>query len=487
MYESFGTKVTGNQVEFQLFFPDRSRDASQYVRGALPGISKVQVVGDFQSRLGQKDWDPGTALSMTLEPHPKGWLYRCALPKALKSGYYQYKYFVTYENLTTRWCTDPCTKYGGGDDNENSAFVVGGATATVQPHPNPLPPRDLIAYELMLDDFTFEFRGSQAPVDALWSKLDYLQALGVNAIAFMPWTAWRGPDFSWGYDPFQFFAVEYRYVNDPSAPADKLVKLKRLINELHRRGMHVIMDGVFNHVSGGTDPNRGFGYKWLYQNPLESPYIGDFAGGGYFDELDYKNGCVEEFIRDVCSYWLDVFRVDGIRFDYTLGFYDKNNSNVGITRLINDLKAGLAGRPNVPLILEHLTDNRYDAIDDTNRICATACWFDPIMWKLQEYCRNGWVDGDALRVLYASYQFATGKLPVTYVENHDHSTIVQQIGGRDRWYKTQPAAIALLTAPGRVLERRSLKRRPFRFEGLLWPSARRILPMLSRLQPLRRN
>jgi pullulanase len=450
VYESFGARVSGGQVEFQLFFPDRNQDASQYVRGGLPNIAQVQVVGDFQNQLGQKDWDPGSAGKMTLESHPKGSLYRYALPKALIEGYYQYKYFVTYNNLTTRWCTDPCTRYGGGDENENSAFVVGGATATVNPHPSPLPPRDLVAYELMLDDFTAEYRGNESPIDAVWNKLDYLQSLGVNAIAFMPWTSWRGADFSWGYDPFQFFAVEYRYINDPTAPADKLVKLKLLINELHRRGIHVIMDGVFNHVSGGADPNRGFGYKWLYQNPLDSPYIGDFSGGGFFDDLDYNNGCVEEFVRDVCFYWLDVFKVDGIRFDYTIGFYVKDKPNAGITPLITDIKDHLAanGRQNTPLILEHLTDNRYDAIDDTNHICATSCWFDPIMWKLQDYCRSGRVDNDALRVLYTTYQFAAGKLPVTYAENHDHSTIIQQVGGRDCWYKTQPAAIALLTAPG---------------------------------------
>jgi pullulanase len=450
MYETFGTNVSGGTVQFQLFFPDSSRDASQYVRGGLPKIAQIRVVGDFQSQLGQSDWDPTTGPLMTQEAHPKGWLYRCQLPKPLKEGFYQYKYFVTFENQTTRWCTDPCTKYGGADDNENSAFVVGGNTTTVHALGAPLSPRDLVAYELMIDDFTAEYRGTRAPVDAVMDRLDYLQGLGVNAIEFMPFTAWPGGGFSWGYDPVQFFSVEYRYINDNTAPADKLFRLKSLINELHRRGIHVIMDGVFNHVAGGANPNRGFGYKWLYQDPEDTPFIGTFGGGGYFDDLDYHNGCVQEFIRDVCVYWLDVFKVDGIRFDYTLGFDLQDDPNVGITRLVSDVKAFLVaqGRSNDALILEDLPDNRYDAISDTNRIGATACWFDPIMWKLQQYCRNGWIDDEAIRVLDASYQFGTGKLPVTYTENHDHSTLVRQIGGRDRWYKTQPAAIALLTTPG---------------------------------------
>jgi pullulanase len=56
-----------------------------------------------------------------------------------------------------------------------------------------------------------------------------------------------------------------------------------------------------------------------------------------------------------------------------------------------------------------------------------------------------------LRVLNSNFQFGEGKGPVTYIENHDHSYVVAVVGGRDRWYETQPAAIALLTSPGSVM------------------------------------
>jgi 1,4-alpha-glucan branching enzyme len=78
----------------------------------------------------------------------------------------------------------------------------------------------------------------------------------INGIEFMPWTSWPGGGFSWGYDPFQFFAVEYRYIHDPANPADKLFRLQQLINQLHARNMHVVMDGVFNHVRTGIDSNH---------------------------------------------------------------------------------------------------------------------------------------------------------------------------------------------------------------------------------------
>jgi 1,4-alpha-glucan branching enzyme len=239
MYESFGARPDGRRVTFSLFLPDSRKDPSQYVRGGLPRINRVHVRGTFQSEIGGVDWALDPNLEMTdAGDHPNGQLFRLALDRDLPEGYYEYKYFVEFENETTRWVSDPVSRYGGSDENGNSAFVIGGNRTSVQPIARRLPPRDLILYEMHIDDFTAEYRANRAPVDAVRDRLDYLQDLGVNAIEFMPWTAWAGLGFSWGYDPVQFFSVEYRYLNDAAAPADKLVKLGQLINDMHQRGMH---------------------------------------------------------------------------------------------------------------------------------------------------------------------------------------------------------------------------------------------------------
>ena len=455
MYEQFGPRLDGKKVEFQLFLPDRTVDPSQYSRGGEPHIDEVRVVGDFQSALGGTDWDHNTAPTLTESPHPNGVLYSFKTPVDLPDGFYQYKFYVTFEGGgPARYVSDPCAKYGENDQaSENSAFVVGGNLADAVPISNRLPLRDLIIYEMMIDDFTAEFRGNRAPVDAVQDKLDYLQTLGVNAIEFMPWTPWPGGDFSWGYDPKDFFAVEYRYIHDPSANLDKLHKLRELINACHARDIHVLMDGVFNHVRAGRMSDRGFAYRWLYHDPDDSPFIGPFAGGGFFEEFDHNNKCVQEFVRDVCLYWIDTFKIDGIRFDYTLGFFRKGDPDVGITKVVTDVKAHLAssGTPNIALILEHLTDNRYQSIDDTNEACANGNWFDPFMFKHFDFARDGNIDGHLLRILDANLDYASGKGPVTYVQNHDHSSYVHEAGGRHRWFKTQPGAIALLTSPGAVM------------------------------------
>jgi 1,4-alpha-glucan branching enzyme len=454
MYQDFGPRLDGGKVEFKLFLPDRTVDSTQYVRGGEPHIQDVRIVGEFQKALGGTNWDTASAPIMQKGTHPNGVLYTFKTPKALPDGFYQYKFFVTFEDGTTRYVSDPCAKYGGSDQsNENSAFVVGGNLAAAQPIANRLPLKDLIIYEMMIDDFTAEFRGTRAPLDAIHDKLDYLEDLGVNAIECMPWTPWPGGGFSWGYDVKDFFAVEYRYVHDPAAPLDKLHKLREFINACHARGIHVVMDGVFNHVRAGNNPNRGFAYRWLYQEPDDSPFIGAFARGGFFDEFDYDNKCVQEFIRDVCIYWIDTFRIDGIRFDFSLGFYVEGDAEHGITKLVSDVKAHLAATAtgNVSLILEHLTDDRFESIDDTNKADASGNWLDPFMFKHFEYARNGNIDMDLLRILDANMHYATGKAPVIYVQNHDHSSYVHEAGGRGRWFKTQPGAIALLTSPGAVM------------------------------------
>lgn len=448
MYEKFGAAVDGSAVEFRLFFPDAAVDATQYVRGGTPSISSIRVTGDFQRELGQQPWDFQHAAPLVRQRHPNGWLYSFPIPH-IADGYYQYKYFVEFANGTTRWCSDPCSKYGG-EENENSGFVVGGNSTSVRPIATRLPLKDLVIYEVMIDDFTAAFRGGRAPFDAFRDKLDYLQDLGINAIEFMPWTAWPGGEFSWGYDPFAFFSVEHRYYNDPAAPLDKLFRLQRLINELHDRGVHVIMDGVFNHVRAGTSPDRGFPYSWLYHFPGDSPFVGTFEGGGFFEDFDFQNECTNQFIVDVCKYWIDEYKIDGIRFDYAKGYFRQAGPPAGITRVVQDLNAYAAaqGLQNLSLTLELLTDNRYEAVGQTNQIQAQGCWFDPLMHQAFGAVQSGNLGTSLVRALNTAKDFDAGRGPVTYVENHDHSTLTEHAGARDLWWRTQPAAIALLTCAG---------------------------------------
>lgn len=468
MYEQFGANVQNHDVTFQVFFPDAAKDPAQYIRGGLPRIKKIQVTGDFQAKINHNNWDVETAPEMVKEDHPQGWLY--SYKATLPDGFYQYKYYVTFENGEKRWCNDPCTKYSGQDPrHENAAFVIGGnRIQNISPIGKRLPPKDLIIYELMIDDFVDKFDlldPHKSHLDVIREKIDYLVDLGINAIEFTPWTATYGRGFNWGYDPFLYFSVEDRYTN-PNSPEirenlNRLFRLQKLIEKLHSRNVHVLMDGVFNHVYVNKEiPGQGFPYYWLYQNPGESPFIGSFSGGGFDQDLDYGNKCTQDFIFDVCKYWLDKYQIDGIRFDYTLGYYLRDGVDSGISKLISRLHGYLYGtnRTNISLIIEQLTDNRYQAIDDTNRIGATGCWYDPLMFQAFDSGASGNVNTSIMRALNSSKDFNPGNNPVIYIENHDHGTLVNKVAGsrvgvsrEENWFKTQPYAIALFTIPGTVM------------------------------------
>jgi pullulanase len=449
MYEHFGPVVDGDQVTFRLFFPDADRDASQYRRGGPPRIRSIRAVGDFQAATGGAVWDIASAPAMAPLDHPSGVVWTAAVP-GLPEGFYQYKYMVTFENGEVRWCPDPCSRHVGGD-HENAGFVIGGAVDVVRPVARRRPLEELVIYELMLDDFTSSYRGTRPPVDAVVDRIDHLVDLGVNAVEVMPWTAWRGAGFSWGYDPTLFFSVEDRYVSDPAVPADRLVRLKRLVNALHDRGIQVIMDGVFNHVRAGERADDGFGYSWLYQERGDSPYIGQFAAGGFFEDFDFGNACTLQFVVDVCAWWLDTFQLDGIRFDYTLGLFEPASPEQGIAAVIAEVREHLAGRESVALIIEHLSDDRYAAIDVANGVDATACWYDRFLHDMGDWAARDTIDSRAVRLLDATRSFGAGRGPVVYTQNHDHSSIVNRAGGRGRWWATQPTVIALATVPGAVM------------------------------------
>lgn len=465
MYASFGAHVspapdpnTGERsVEFSVFFPG----ATQYVAAGGPRIAKLEVAVS-----GPKTPpDPPIVLELTPAPFPAtnpiGTRYAASAP--FGDGYYEYKYLVEFDNGEKRESSDPCARYGG-QSNDNAAFVVGGSWPELIALDERKPLADLVVYELMIDDFAAKLAKAgladetDAPLEAVRKQLDHIQKLGANAIAFMPWTAWPGNRFSWGYNPAFFFSVESLYMTStaPGRELEKLALLRELINACHERGIHVIMDAVFNHAD--SENGRGFPYVHLYEQAFESPFIGSFSGGGFFTNLDFQNECTHRFVADVCRYWIDEFGIDGIRFDYTLGFWAPDDRGHGLNRLIFDVRQHLrnTNQKNFALILEHLSDDRYLAIDVVNQVGATGCWFDPTMhvaWRCLDNHRSTdglgeIVDLEVLRVVDAGRDFGPGRGAVAYIENHDHSRIAHRAGGRAFWWRTQPYAIALFTGTG---------------------------------------
>jgi pullulanase len=429
------------QAEFRIFFP----------AGVDPHVTAIRAAGDFQAQLGGQNWDFGVGIPLGVEPRndPRGTFWSARTGDKLSSGFYQYKYQVEFDNGTSRIVADPCARYSGLSD-QNSGVVVGGSTPQdnlVRPLAGGRQPlTELTIYELMVDDFTAEFRDSRAPLAAVIARLDELTALGVNAIEFMPWTAWANPDFDWGYAPLQYFAVEARYADQLGQPAEKLSWLKELISASHDRGLHVIMDGVYNHV--GPD----FPYPQLNLEPDTCPLVAAPFGGTFpgLRDLDFAEPITGQFVAEVCTYWIDNFGIDGIRFDNTINFYVPGDLR-GLPSLLSGVAAHVEaqGGRNFSMILEHIDES---AAQVTNETAATSFWDNSLYALTFDALWNDRIDSRLLNSLNNRRFLSAGKVPTLYLSNHDHSHVAWQtgacenVGASGRWWKVQPFLIALFTS-----------------------------------------
>src|SRR5262245_4040325 len=104
------------------------------------------------------------------------------------------------------------------------------------------------------------------------------------------------------------------------------------------------------------------------------------------ERADVQLLCTQQFAVDVCAYWADKFGLDGLRFDETSGFRRSDKPALGLPAIIKDLKAHFNDTgtgENFSLILEDTWD--YQAINTTNVVCASNCWFDMMRARTADY------------------------------------------------------------------------------------------------------
>lgn len=160
-------------------------------------------------------------------------------------------------------------------------------------------------------------------------KIPYLQRLGVTAIEILPIHAFN-PDGVrrsdpltgaplrdyWGYNPVALFAPMAGYAGS-NAPGAELAAVKTMVRELHKAGIEVILDVVFNHtaeagIAGPTYSFRGLDNAIYYMRTREGGYA-DFTGCG--NTLNCNHPVVRTMLVDCLRHWVMHFHIDGFRFD----------------------------------------------------------------------------------------------------------------------------------------------------------------------------
>ena len=190
------------------------------------------------------------------------------------------------------------------------------------------PSSQTIIYEMHVRGFTRhpssgvgeDKRGTFA---GLIEKIPYLHELGVTAVELMPVFQFDPQDAPpglvnyWGYAPVSFFAVHQAYSSrqDPLSPLDEF---RDMVKSLHRAGIEVILDVVFNHTAEGdhggpTLSFRGLDNSTFYILDKDRSRYANYSGTG--NTLNANHPIVRRMIIDSLRYWVEQMHVDGFRFD----------------------------------------------------------------------------------------------------------------------------------------------------------------------------
>ncbi|MGA7318008.1 MAG: isoamylase, partial [Silvibacterium sp.] len=183
---------------------------------------------------------------------------------------------------------------------------------------------DAIIYELHVRGFT---RNPNSGVDAaragtyagLVEKIPYLKDLGVTAVELMP-IFQRDPQETdyWGYMPLNFFAPHAQYASSCENDGQNL-EFRNMVKELHRAGIAVVLDVVYNHTCEGDHTGPIYSFKgldgpsyYMRSSDLASPFA-NYSGTG--NTLNFGHPQVRKMLMDSLRYWRREMHIDGFRFD----------------------------------------------------------------------------------------------------------------------------------------------------------------------------
>ncbi len=347
------------------------------------------------------------------------------------------------------WCERPGRARRSIIDPYARAVVGLGPGATVQPlgvvvdtsflwdddrRPQ-IPWHETVIYELHVRGFSRQMPEVPEPLQGTYEGLGstatcmYLQRLGVTAVELLPVTQMidevglrkRGLTNYWGYNPIACFAPAARYAADPR-PGAQVAEFQRMVANLHRAGIEVILDLVFNHT-GEADLPVGVGslgvlVPGVYRDAGETT-----TGCG--NSVDFDHPAAQRWALDCMRYWVEQMHIDGFRIDLatTLGRHR------GVFAPDAPLFQCIYQDPvlaRVKWIAEpwDLGRNGYQA---GNFPPPWREWNDRFRDDVRRYWRgdSGWAGRMATRLAGSSDRFATrGPLAsVNYIAAHDGMTL----------------------------------------------------------------
>ncbi len=189
-----------------------------------------------------------------------------------------------------------------------------------------IPLEKTVIYETHLRGFSAR-EGGGTYLDFI-SKIPYLKELGVTAVEFLPIFEFNELEFFleggtrrhllnfWGYSTVGFFAPMSRYASS-TEPGAAVTEFKTLVNALHKAGIEVILDVVFNHTAEGAFDGPNYSFRALDEDAWYLiRHDGSYANWtGCGNTVNANHPHTAQFIVDCLKYWVNEMHVDGFRFD----------------------------------------------------------------------------------------------------------------------------------------------------------------------------
>ena len=198
-------------------------------------------------------------------------------------------------------------------------------------------PCDLVIYEMHHRDFSMDLSSgikNKGKFLALTepAAIDHLRRLGVNAIHILPSFDFASIDeskpdvaqYNWGYDPLNYNVPEGSYSTNAADPKVRIREFKQMVQALHKAGIRVILDVVYNHTFDINGSNFQKTYPdYYFRKTAEGKYS---DGSGCGNETASDKQLMRDFMKESVEYWVKEYHIDGFRFDL-MGIHDIETMN----------------------------------------------------------------------------------------------------------------------------------------------------------------
>lgn len=163
--------------------------------------------------------------------------------------------------------------------------------------------------------------------------IDHLLELGVTHVHVQPSADFSSvdesdlsrPQYNWGYDPLNYNVPEGSYATDPFRPEVRIKEFKEMVLALHRAGLRVVMDVVYNHTAQTRGSNFERTVPGYFYRKNEKGEFSNASGCG--NETASERAMVRKFMVESLRYWVEEYHIDGFRFDL-MGIHDLKTMQV---------------------------------------------------------------------------------------------------------------------------------------------------------------